>query len=76
MFNPTKIWNQVICFFKGHIRIRKTVETKLSVHKFSCERCGCTLDVGIWKNMPAPPGMGKEEWEVYKLDAINNYLAR
>lgn len=76
MIDPAKIVNQVICVFRGHKRIRKTVETETAVHKFSCKRCGCALDIGIWKNAPAPPGCSKEKWEDHKLDAINEYLKR
>lgn len=71
-----QIRNQVICIFKGHIRCRKTVETETAVHKFSCKRCGCPLDIGFWKNMPPPRGVGNDEWQVYKLEAINDYLNR
>lgn len=76
MIKLKHLFNPVICLVKGHIRARQTVETETAVHKFSCKRCGRPLDIGFWKNAPAPPGCGHGEWEVYKLEAINNYLSR
>jgi hypothetical protein len=69
------IINQVICFFSGHRRVRKTTETEISMHKYSCRRCGCPLGFGVWKNAPPPPGGDMDAWELYKREMIENYLA-
>lgn len=76
MIGTKNIVNQVICLFKGHKRMRKTVETETAVHKFSCGRCGYPLGMGIWKNIPPPPGGDEKEWELYKRMVIDNYLNR
>eukprot|EP01037_Dinobryon_pediforme_P011470 gene11470-11564_t len=55
--------------------IRKKVETETTVHKFSCRRCGCALDMGVNKNMPAPPGSDPDKWRNHIDTAIKNYLS-